>query len=283
MRGAPLNPPSATPYLVAVVAGAMAFLGLCAIEAGQGAGRVAGLWGAEFQGRATVRVPADAGPVAAEAAAVALRVLDGVTAADVVPPEAARALLLPWIGDAEGFDDMPLPWLVDVSLADPPPARSVVQAQLDTAMPGAVYDDHASWRGPLERAAAAFGRLVTGSVALMAGALVAMVVVAARASLAGASATVRTLRLLGARDGFIAGTFDRAIGLRALIGGAVGAPMAAVALAALPTGDAAVGLGMEPATIAVNWPALLALPLACGAVAYVTARIAIFAMLRAMP
>lgn len=283
MTGAPLAPPAATPYLVAVVAGAMAFLALCAIEAGEGAGRIAGLWGADLAGRATIRLPADAGPVAAEAAAVAMRVLDGVAAAEVVPPEAARALLVPWLGEAEGFADAPLPWLVDVTLGEPPPEPASVQAHLDTAMPGAVYDDHAAWRAPLDAAATAFSRLVIGSVALMAAALVAMVVIAARASLAGAGATVRTLRLLGARDGFIAGTFDRAIGLRALLGGAIGAPLAAAALAALPGGEAAaaLGLGVEPA--ALNWAALVAVPLVCGAVAYLTARLAIFAMLRRTP
>lgn len=283
MTGAPLTPPAATPYLVAVVAGAMAFLALCAIEAGQGAGRIAGLWGSDLAGRATVRLPAEAGPVAAEAAAVAMRVLDGVVDAEVVPPEAARALLVPWLGEAEGFADAPLPWLVDVTLGTPPPDRPGVQAHLDTAMPGAVYDDHAAWRAPLDAAARAFGRLVTGSVALMVAALVAMVVVAARASLAGAGATVRTLRLLGARDGFIAGTFDRAIGVRALLGGAVGASLAAVALAALPTDEALAGLGIGVAPAAVNWPALVAVPLVCGALAYLTARAAIFAMLRRTP
>lgn len=283
MKVAPLTPPSATPYLVAVVCGAMAFLALCAIEAGQGAGRISGLWGAELAGRATVRVPADAGPVAAEAAAVAMRVLDGVAAAEVVPPEAARSLLVPWLGEAEGFADAPLPWLVDVTLGESPPDRAGVQAHLDTAMPGAVYDDHASWRGPLEAAARGFRRLVVGSVALMVAALVAMVVIAARASLAGAGATVRTLRLLGARDGFIAGTFDRAIGLRALLGGALGAPLAVAALAALPVDQAVAGLGIGAAPPVVNWPALIAVPLACGALAYLTARIAIFAMLRRTP
>lgn len=277
-----LAPPSATPYLVAVVAGAMAFLAVCAVEAGSGAARLAGVWGDGLRGVATVRVPPDAQAQAA-AVAGAVAALPGVTAARVMEADETNALLVPWLGGGVAPDSLPLPALIDVSLAVPPPETEAVQRAVEAVVPGAVYDDHAAWQVPVQRAAAAFRQFVVGAVALMGVALAAMVTVAARAGLAGAAGTVRTLRLLGARDGLIASSFDRGIALRATVGAAIGAPMAALALRALPLGPLGQALGGPGLAHPFPWPAVLGLPLLCGLLAYATARAAIVVMLRGTP
>ncbi|MFN3613007.1 MAG: cell division protein FtsX, partial [Rubrimonas sp.] len=159
-----------------------------------------------------------------------------------------------------------------------------VQQVLDLTAPGAVYDDHAAWRVPLAQAAEGFRRLVLLSVALMGAALAAMVVTAARASLSGAAATVRTLRLIGARDGFIARAFERPIAVRALVGGAAGAAGALAALAAAPALGLVQALGAPPITgLGVSLPLALAAPIASAALAFATARLAILTMLRREP
>ena len=277
-----LAPPSGTPYLVALVAGAMAFLAVCALEAGSGAARIAGLWGDGLRGVATVRLPHDAAARAAEAAA-AVAAVPGVAAVRRVEDAEAAAILLPWLGGGASAETLALPVLIDVSLAEPPADRAAVEAALATVAPQAVYDDHAAWRAPIDRAATAFRQLVTGAVALMGGALAAMVVVAARASLAGAASTVRTLRLLGARDALIAASFDRGIALRALLGAAIGAPLAALALRALPLAGLGAALGAEGLEAAFPWTSVLALPVVAGLLAYATARVAILVMLRDAP
>jgi cell division transport system permease protein len=260
-------PPASTPFLVVIVAAAMAFLAVLALEAGRGAARSAGHWRADLTGVATVRLEPDAD---ARAVAVRLTALDGVAAARALPRDEVAALLLPWIGDIPDAGALPLPGMIDVTLATPPPRASDVEALLPE---GGVYDDHRAWTAPLIEAVAAFERLIAVAVGLSGVALAAMVAVAARAGLAGAADTVRTLRLLGARDGFIAACFDRGIALRALAGAALGTVAAAVAVRLVPSVEA------DPAIL--PWLALV--PLASGALAWATARLAIVAILRGMP
>jgi cell division transport system permease protein len=281
-RGA-LAPRSAAPYLVAVVSGAMCFLAVLALEAGAAAGRIAGAWTAGFEGVATVRVPAPEGRAAAErlalSAVAAVAAAPGVAEARVISTEETAALAAPWLGAGVDLATLPAPILIDLRLG-PGFDAPAIQARLDEAAPGARLDDHAAWRAPLERAGAAFRRLAHWSVALMVAALVAMVAAAARASLAGAASTVRTLRLIGARDGFVASVFDRPIALRALAGGAIGGPAGVAAVLALPALGVAEALGAASAAAdPALWPALAA-PLASAVVAWVTARLAVLAILR---
>lgn len=275
-----LAPPSGTPYLVAVVAGAMAFLAVLAFETVQGAGRLVGVWEQGLAGTATIRVPAEGN---VEAAAAAARALPGIASARVIPAQEAADLLLPWLGD--GFDarTVPLPGLVDLRFGDAPPDSAALASAVAAAAPGAVYDDHALWRAPLVRAARGFRRLGIGSMVLMGLALVAMVTVAARASLAGAAETVRTLRLLGAHDAMIASSFDRRIAVRAFAGALVGAPLAALAVRLLPFDGVGESLGLALTTAPLPWAAAALLPVVCGALAWGTARAAILLMLRDMP
>lgn len=284
-RPGPIAPHGAAPYLVAAVSGAMCFLAVCALEAASGAGRVSGAWSDGMAGAATVRVPAPEGRSAAAPLAVAalatLADAPGVAAARLLDADEMAALVAPWLGAGLDPSALPLPLMIEVTLADPPPTAASVQARLDAAAPGALYDDHAAWRAPLERAAAAFRRLAFWSVGLMGLALAAMVAAAAHASIAGAAATVRTLRLIGARDAYVARAFERPIVLRALIGGAVGAPAAALALAMAPL-DLGAGLGVAEAWSPQLAP-VVAAPLACGALAWLTARLSILAMLRRAP
>jgi cell division transport system permease protein len=280
-----LAPRSTAPYLVAVVSGAMCFLAVAALEAGQGAARVAGAWSGALDGVATVRVPAAEGRAAAEGAAVAalavVATAPGVESARVIPAEEAAALAAPWLGPDLDLAQLPAPILIDLRFAPGGFDPVALRAGLAAAVPGATLDDHGAWRAGVERAAVGFRRLVGWSVALMAVALVAMVAAAARASLAGAASTVRTLRLVGAEDGFVAGVFDRPIALRALAGGAIGAPLAAFAIWALPALGLAAAFGAEAAAGPALWP-VVAAPLVAAAVAYATARLSVLALLRAI-
>ncbi|WP_333833939.1 cell division protein FtsX [Rubrimonas sp.] len=280
----PLAPRSAAPDLVALVAAAMCFLAVLALGAADGAARVAGAWRGGLEGAATVVVPAGADAAQtgarADAAIAALLEAGGLAEARALPPDEVAALMRPWIG-AEPVGGA-LPALLALTPApdfDPVAA----QAALDAAAPGAALDDHALWRARVEGAATAFRNLALGSIALMGGALAAMVAAAARASLAGAASTVRTLRLLGAQDGFVARVFERPIAWRALAGGAVGAAAAALAAAALPDFDVAEALGAASEPGAPSGMALRAValaPLAAAATAWATARLSILSLLR---
>ncbi len=283
-RPAPLAPRAATPFLVALVSGAMCFLAVCALEAASGAARLSGAWAQGLDGAATVRVAAPEGRTAAEPVALAalgaLADAPGVTGLRVLTAEETAALVAPWVGEGLDLAALPAPILIEVTLGAPAPEAAAMQRRLDLAAPGAVWDDHGAWRAPLAAASAAYRRLAFWAVGLMGLALATMVVTTARASLAGAAATVRTLRLLGAGDGMIARAFDLPIAVRALAGGAVGAAAAATALGALPP------LGLAE-TFAGPWrpqiAPLVAAPAASAVLAWGAARLTILAVLRAAP
>jgi cell division transport system permease protein len=89
--------------------------------------------------------------------------------------------------------------------------------------PGAVLDDHTRWRRPLAEAAARIRLLGVLSIALIGATMAAMITLAARAALATNAEVIRVLRLVGAKDSYIARAFVRRFTLRAFGGAAVGA------------------------------------------------------------
>lgn len=284
LRPGPLAPRSTAPDLVALVAAAMCFLAVLALGAADGAARIAGAWRGGLDGAATVRLALGADAGAVEAALAALADAPGVTAARTLSPEEVAALLAPWLGTGPAGAP-PAPVLIALTVAPEEFDAAAAQARLDAAAPGARLEDHGAWRARVAEAAGAFRRLAFASVALMGVALAAMVAAASRASLAGAAATVRTLRLLGAEDAFVARAFVRPIALRALLGGAAGALGAALAALALPEFGVSDALGAasapdlwrEPGGLAL--PGLVLAPLAAGSVAWAAARATVAALL----
>jgi cell division transport system permease protein len=115
---------------------------------------------------------------------------------------------------------------------------------------------------------------------LIGGATAAMVTLAARAALATNSRVIRVLRLVGARDTYVARAFVRRFTLRTLFGACAGtlAGMLAVALlpAASETGGFLSGLGFTGS----GWFAPLAIPPLAAIVAFVATRAAALRSLR---
>jgi cell division transport system permease protein len=143
-----------------------------------------------------------------------------------------------------------------------------------------VLDDHTRWRRPLTVAAERLRFFGLVSVVLILGAMAAMITLAANAALATNAQVIRVLRLIGARDTYIARAFVRRFTLRALAGAAIGTVAGMLAVAALPSADAAggflTGLGFQ----GVGWFWPLILPPLAAVVAFVTTRVAAFRKLR---
>ena len=90
------------------------------------------------------------------------------------------------------------------------------------------------------------------------------------------------LRLVGARDVYIARAFVRRYTLRALAGAAAGAVLAGLTLLVMPQGDARdsilLGVGLE----GFEWVWLLVVPLLSGIVAFAATRAAAIGKLKEM-
>lgn len=215
----------------------------------------------------------------------ALRAVPGVAAAAPLERRAVEALLQPWLGREALQADLPLPGLIDVTLAeDAPLSVEALQARLQASVPGARIDDPQPWLDRLIRLGRLLQSLGFGIVVLVGLATAAMVIFATRAGLAARRDTIELLHLMGAEDRYIARQFQRHVGRQAWQGGLAGMLLAALALLAIQLLAGRVGAGMLPGLALAwwHWLALALLPAAAILLAMTTARLAVLGELRAM-
>jgi cell division transport system permease protein len=166
-----------------------------------------------------------------------------------------------------------------VEAAEPYDSEGLRQ-RLTVEAPGALLDDHTRWRRPLIEAAERIRLLGVLSIALIGAAMAAMITLAARAALATNAEVIRVLRLVGAKDTYIARAFVRRFTLRALAGAAVGTAAGIIGVAALPAADAAGGFLTGLGFTGTGWLWPLALPPVAALVAFAATRRAAFQKLR---
>jgi len=148
--------------------------------------------------------------------------------------EAAR-LLEPWLGTGLSLDDLPVPRLVVLRVApERAPDLNALRKALAAEVPEASLDDHRDWvqrMRTMTRTAVATGLAV---LALVVAATMLSVAFATRGAMAANRPVIEVLHFVGARDGFIAGQFQRHFLWLGLKGGLVGgsAAMLLFALAA---------------------------------------------------
>ena len=276
-------PPSGhTVWLTAFTAGAMTFLAVFALALSLASGRLADRWSAALSATATIRISAPPDQMAAQTRAVLdlLATTPGIAAPRALSAEEQRALLEPWFGPDLPVDSLSLPQLVEFAEADGGFDAQGLRLRLQAEAPGAVLDDHTRWRRPLAVAADRLRLLGWLSLALIGGAMAAMITLAASAALAANAQVIRVLRLVGAQDGFIAGAFVRRFTGRALAGAVVGMAAGMVGILLLPEADPAggflTGLGFQ----GWGWALPLALPPLAAVVALLATRSAALSKLR---
>jgi len=276
-------PPSGyTARLTLFTSAAMAFLAVFALALSLATGRLADHWSSELSRTATVRISAPAGQLAAQTAA-ALEVLQttpGVKTARVLAQAEERALLEPWFGTNLPLDTLPIPKLIEVIEDDAGIDANGLRLRLQGEAPGAIFDDHTRWRQPLVNAADRLRILGLVAIVLITTTTAAMITLAANSALAANSRVIRVLRLVGARDVYVARAFVRQFTLRAFVGALVGVVLGGLSMAALPgAGDTAgflSGMGLQGA----DWFWLLAIPLLAALVAFAATRAAAFRTLK---
>ncbi|SLN48668.1 cell division ABC transporter subunit FtsX [Aquimixticola soesokkakensis] len=282
-------PPSGfTAQLTLLTAAAMAFLAVFALALSFATGRLADRWSEELARTATVRISAPLDQIGAqtEAALAVLTTTAGVAQARALDLSEEQALLEPWFGPDLPLDQLPMPQLIEIIEDDLGFDAEGLRLRLTAEAPGAVLDDHSRWRKPLVRAADRLRLLGIVSLALIAAATGAMITLAAHAALAANAQVIRTLRLVGAQDSYIAQAFVRRFALRALGGALIGTFLGMAAIALLPAtstgtvgGDSFLtGLGFQG--LHWFWPLAIA-PLAA-IVAFVATRLAAQRTLRGL-
>ena len=277
-------PTGFTVRLTVFAAAAMAFLAVFALALSLAADRLATRWAASLARTATVRISAPASQIEPQAQAVltVLATTPGIASYRRLTTQDQQALLAPWFGPDLPLDALPLPAMVELTEADPGYDAEGLRLRLAAEAPGAVLDDHARWRRPLVQAAGRLRLLGLVAVILIGAVTAAMVTLAAQAALAANAQVIRTLRLVGATDGFIARAFVRRFTVRAAGGAIAGTLAGLLAILALPRGSAEggflTGLGFQGA----GWLLPLAVPALAAVVALAATRIAAFRTLRGL-
>lgn len=258
-----------TAQLTVFAAAAMAFLAVFALALSVSAGRLAARWDAGLARSATIRISAPEGQVEAqtEAALKVLKTTAGVASARALADAEERALLEPWFGPDLPVETLPIPRLIDVVETAEGFDADGLRLRLQAEAPGAVLDDHTRWRRPMAEAAGRLRFLGVLSAVLIAAATAAMITLAANAALAANAQVIRVLRLVGAKDGYIAGAFVRRFTWRASAGAAAGAFLALIAVLLMPAAGEdgfLTGIGFRGA--GWLWPVVV--PVFAGAVSY---------------
>ncbi len=276
-------PPSGpTAWLTTLTSAAMAFLAVFALALALASGRLADRWSEGLTNSATIRISAPADQMARQTEAVlaVLATTPGVATARALTDHEQRVLLEPWFGPDLPLDALPIPRLVALTEDEAGYDGEGLRLRLAAEAPGAVLDDHTRWRKPLAVAAERLRFFGLVSLVLILGTMAAMITLAANAALATNAQVIRVMRLIGARDAFVARAFVRRFTLRALSGAAMGTVLGMAAVAALPSADAAggflTGLGFHGA----GWIWPLTLPPLAAVVAFITTRVAAFRKLR---
>ena len=253
-----------------LLAAVLAFFAVLALALTLAAGRLAAAWEGEAGETATLQVFAGDEVIEEQARAAldVLRQTPGVRSVRMVDLAEQERLLEPWLGPEAPMESLPLPLLIEVATDRDALDTAALKERLAMAAPGAVYDDHAAWRLPLAATAERLGRFGLASLGLFALALGAGLVLAAQRAMAANGPAIRTLRLVGAEDGFIARGFARRLTLRAGVGALAGTAAGIVLVALLPRGSEAgfflVGIGLS----GWQWPVTLLVPAAAVAIAW---------------
>lgn len=271
-----------TARLTVFVAAVMAFLAVIALAVSLTTNRVASLWADELAQSATLRLPAD--PATADALLLsALDVLEttpGISTVRALSRDEQQALLEPWFGPDLPLDALPIPQLIEIVADWDELDVDGLRARLTAQVPGAILDDHTAWRAPLLDAASRV-RLIGWTVILLIGATVAaMITLAAQASLAANVRVIGVLRLVGAKDAYIARAFVRRFTLRAGGGAVAGTIIGAVVVLLMPQGDASGGLLLGVGFEGAEWVWPLMIPVLAAIVAFFATRAAAFRRLR---
>jgi cell division transport system permease protein len=282
-RALQVVPPSGpTAWLSSFTAAAMTFLCVFALALSLASGRLATRWSEALARTATIRLSAPTEQVQLQTDAIlaVLRTTPGVASVRALDDNETRALLEPWFGPDLPVEALPIPRLFEVVEGVPPYDSEGLRQRLAAEAPGAVLDDHTRWRRPLAEAAERLRLLGVLSIALIGATMAAMISLAARAALATNAEVIRVLRLVGAKDSYIARAFVRRFTLRALAGSAIGALAGMAGVAALPATDAAGGFLTGLGFTGTGWLWPLALPPLAAIVAFAATRRAAFQKLK---
>jgi cell division transport system permease protein len=211
--------------LIAVV-GIMTFLASLTVGAVILVNHSAESWRSDVSREVTIQVR----PVAnrdvdadVERAAAIAKGIAGIAGVKAMSKDESAQLLEPFLGAGLKLDELPVPRMIVATLA---PGAAPDLAQLRRALaaevPPASLDDHRGWAGRMRAMANTVVAVGFAVLALMLAATILSVSFATRGAMATNRPVIEVMHFIGARNGFIAGHFQRHFLVLGLQGGLAG-------------------------------------------------------------
>lgn len=273
------------PWVIAI----MITLTVIAAAGGLALGNLANTARGELSGAVTVQIVEANPALRNEQARQAVAMLANDPAVEslrAVPQEELNRLIEPWLGTGDAGDAVPIPALIDVQLRRAASAAEIARLQtlLEQATPAARVDAQSHWLQPVYSALSAMQYLALALIALLMLTSVAAVWLAARSSFTNHRDTVEIVHLLGGTDRQIARIFQRSVAIDAILGGAAGLALGALATWLIARQFAGLESGMVSAgsLTPFDWLLIAAIPVFGVGTAMLTARITVTAALRRM-
>ncbi|MEM6681438.1 MAG: hypothetical protein AAF607_04270 [Pseudomonadota bacterium] len=243
-------------------------------------------WSENLERSFTIQVPAETAGQADFDVLIhtALSQIEGVASIDVLSRQENKDLLETWLGKGNVSDELPVPALIDVTLAvDAQVPQSTLDAAL-SAFPGARVERSASWLSQIKTAALSIIANAYFVVMLVLAATLAVVTFGTRAQLAAHQSTILIVHHMGAEDRVIAREFQYSFLKLGLIGGLLGTAMALLTIVILWLTFKVPDVGLV-AVLIENWFAVLfivPIPLGAALLTMLTARFTVFSSLKAV-
>jgi len=207
----------------------MALLAGCALLFARGSMRLSGDWQTQLSDTLTVQVmldDAEAWERDTNLARETLRDIFPAADIDVLPEAESKALLQPWLGNAELPKNLPVPGLINLTGPDLNPRTA--QAALDEAGLTTNIDDNTRYADQLSGTARRLVSIGLGTLILILLAGLSVNIFATRAGMTAQKEIIRVLVQVGASDRFIAKLFVGQAFRRGAIGAIVGLTLAAL-------------------------------------------------------
>lgn len=149
----------------------------------------------------------------------------GIAGVEVLSAQESGKLLLPWLGSAEGLEELPVPRLIAIELdRGETPDLDQVRTNLSAKFTGVTLDDHRQWQKQIRTVTRSFALGGLAILGLVGFATVLIIITATRSAMTSNREIVEVLHFVGATDRFIAREFEKnflRLGIRAGFIGAV--------------------------------------------------------------
>lgn len=156
----------------------------------------------------------------------------GVSSARAYSRQESADLLQPWLGSGLALDELPIPRMIVVRVAPgETPDLAALRKQLAEQVPAASLDDHRAFvdrMRAMARSAVLAGLCI---LALVIAATMLSVMFATRGAMSTNRQIIEVLHVIGAKQGFIAGEFQRHFLMLGLKGGGIGGAAAMILFA----------------------------------------------------